>query len=519
MRRTTSKAKPTRVKASRSTGQTVRYPRMKIVITAPEAVPYAKVGGLGDVVGTLPKLLAAMGHEVILVIPKYQEVEYQRHGFNPFMESMGVQTGNGVEWCKVHMRNDPCGFKVFLIEHHVYFSRPGIYDIEGRAFDDNGLRFAFFCMAVLQLCRDLNFFADVIHCHDWPTALIPALLKIQCGKDPVLGYTGSVLTIHNLAYQGKLPSSAFAYARFPPSTWNPQIFEDHGQINFLKGGIMFADLLNTVSPTYAREILSDVGGVGLDRQLTNRQADLHGILNGADYDEWNPEIDAFIPAHYSRDNMAGKKRCKALLQKDFRLTLDPNAPVCGVVARLTDQKGIHLIANAVDAITGMGGQLVVLGTGKKQLEDFFRWVPSHFPGQVGSLIGFDDYRAHLIEAGSDLYLMPSLFEPCGLNQLYALRYGTIPVVRATGGLEDTVIEYDPVTGTGTGFQVSRYFSRIVCRRHFTGDPYLPTPAPTVRGHAEARYGHALHLGAVGRTVPRALPMGRCQAKGLAVRVR
>jgi starch synthase len=442
----------TRQKPPRASRKTTEHQRLKIVITAPEAIPFAKVGGLGDVAGTLPKLLAAMGHEVILVIPKYQQIEYQRHGFNPFIESMGVRTGSGVEWCKVHLRNDPAGFRVFLIEHHVYFSRPGIYDYEGRAFHDNGQRFAFLCMAVLQLCRDLNFFADVIHCHDWPTALIPALLKTQCGDDPVLGYTGSVLTIHNLAHQGKLPSSAFAYAGFPPATWNPQIFEDHGQINFLKGGIVFADVLNTVSPTYAREILSDVGGAGLHRILANRQADLHGILNGVDYNEWSPERDAFIPAHYSRNNLAGKKRCKAALQKNLGLKIDPQAPLCGVVARFTDQKGIHLVAHAVDAITGMGGQLAVLGTGEKQLEDFFRWVPSRYPGQVGSCIGFDNNRAHLVEAGSDLYLMPSLFEPCGLNQIYALRYGTIPVVRATGGLEDTVSEYDPVTGTGTGFK-------------------------------------------------------------------
>lgn len=425
---------------------------MKVVIAAAEAVPYAKVGGLGDVAGALAPHLARMGHEVLLVLPKYESIDYVRHGFAPRLEQMGVPTGWGTVWCKAHERLDPSGARVFLVENHHYFSRPGVYGDAAGGYPDNGFRFAFFSNAVLQLCRDIGFVPDVVHVHDWPTALIPALLKFRFANDPVWASCGTVLTIHNLAYQGQFEAATLSYGGLPERALHQDVFEDNGSANFLKGAISQSDLLSTVSPTYAHEILGHVGGCGLHLYLQRRASDLHGILNGVDDEVWNPEHDHYLPATYSVDDLAGKAVCKSALQREMGLDVDPTAPLIGIVSRMVEQKGLDLVCAALDTIVRHGAQLAVLGAGEPELEAYFGQAPAWYRGRVGSFIGFSNALAHRIEAGSDLFLMPSRFEPCGLNQIYSLRYGTPPIVRATGGLEDTVEIYRPENESGTGFK-------------------------------------------------------------------
>ncbi len=425
---------------------------MRILVAASEAVPFAKAGGLADVAGALPRALAGLGHEVRLVLPLYGDMDYAGHGLEVHLESMGVPFASGTWWCRVHRKRLEDGLEAFFIEYNDYFARPGIYDYNHMEYRDNGERFAFFSMAALQLCRDTGWSPDCIHTHDWPTAMIGPLLKFHFGADPVLGYTGCVLTIHNIAYQGRYPSYVYGMCGLPYDRFTPDTFEDGGRLNMLKGGIVFSDMISTVSPTYAAEILTDVGGGGLHTYLERRRHDLHGILNGANYDEWNPEHDPLIPERFSVRDIRGKGACKAHLQRQMGLDEDWKSPLFGVVSRLVQQKGLDLLPPIVERLVGSGAQLAVLGSGDPGLEDYFRRIPAMFPCRTGSFVGYNNHLAHEIIAGADFFLMPSRFEPCGLTQMYSMRYGTLPVVRATGGLQDTVEAYDPATGEGTGFK-------------------------------------------------------------------
>lgn len=436
---------------------------MKIVMIASECVPYAKTGGLADVVGSLPWTLQALGHEVIVVMPKYAAVDSVRHGLHPFLSPMGVWMGNAQEWCAVQVAGDidnANGAKrngeqrVYFIESDKYFARWGLYhDADYHDYLDNARRFGFLTRAGLQLCRDIGFAPDIVHVHDWQTALAPAYLKIWHWNDPFLGSAASVLTIHNIAYQGVYNARHYDYLGLQWGNFSADKFEDHGQINFLKGGIHYADVINTVSPTYANETCTPAGGYGLAPYLSNRGADYVGILNGADYTLWNPAADALIPARYSAQNLAGKAICKRKLQRRFLLNEQPGVPVIGVISRLVAQKGLDLLAQTIQKILDdMAVQFVILGAGDKGLESFYGTLPAYNPGRIGSYIGYDEELSHLIEAGSDFFLMPSMYEPCGLNQIYSLKYGTLPIVRATGGLEDTVQQYDEASGAGTGFK-------------------------------------------------------------------
>jgi starch synthase len=427
---------------------------MRILMVASEAVPYAKVGGLADVAGVLPAYLAAMGHEVRLVLPLYGSIDRRKFGLSSVLGVMGVPMGTGTIWCRVLGCRAREGFDVYFIEHDEMFGRAGIYDEGGQGFHDNGQRFVFFSRAALQLCIDTGFSPSVAHCHDWMTAIVPAYLKYHLSDEPHLGFTGSVLTLHNVGrgYQGLVAPGVFDFSGLPEAAYDSTQFEDSGWMNLLKGGISRADLLSAVSPTFAREILGPIGSGGLDRFLGARRGDLHGILNGVDYRQWNPESDQFLPANYSVDRMEGKATCKRVLQEAFGLEQHPNLPLFGVVSRMSGQKGLDLVARALPAMVERGAQFVLVGSGDRELEGRFQDLAWRYPGRVGAFIGFDNARAHLVEAGADLYLMPSLWEPCGLNQLYSLRYGTLPVVRATGGLDDTVENYRPETGEGTGFK-------------------------------------------------------------------
>jgi starch synthase len=426
---------------------------LRIAMLASECAPLIKTGGLADVVGALPQALAKLGHEVIVIIPNYAQIDNIRHHLRPSLSPLGVWMGNQQEWC-ASFTTDLGDVKVYLIDFRKYFERPGLYhDADFNDYLDNARRFGFFTRAALQLCRDLSFSPDIVHAHDWQSALAPAYLKIWDWNDPVLGKAASVLTIHNIAYQGVYSAADYEYLGLQWSNFTADKFEDHGKINFLKGGIHYADMVNTVSPNYARETRTPQYAFGLAPYLNDRKDAYVGILNGADYTVWDPLVDPKIPARFSSQDLSGKAECKRQLQRRFILEEDASIPLLGVVSRLVSQKGLDLLARTIeDILNQMRVQFVLLGAGEKDLENFYGSLPGRFPGQVGSYIGYADELSHWIEAGSDFFLMPSMFEPCGLNQIYSLRYGTLPIVRATGGLEDTVQQYDEKTGGGTGFK-------------------------------------------------------------------
>jgi starch synthase len=426
---------------------------LRIVMISSECVPFAKTGGLADVLGALPKVLQAMGHKVLVVMPRYSSVNYLKFKLRPFLNPLGVWMGNTQEWCGTHT-TEIAGFPVYFIESQKYFDRSGLYhDADFNDYQDNPRRFGLLTRAALQLCQDMGFVPDIVHAHDWQSALAAAYLKIWHWNDAILGRAASVLTIHNVAYQGVYNASHIDYLGLQRGNLVPDKFEDHGRINFLKGGIYYADMVNTVSPTYARETRTPELAYGLAPYLNNKGENYYGILNGVDYSQWNPETDQTLPARYSVKDLAGKVACKQALQERFDLEVDPAVPVIGVVSRLAQQKGLDLLAQSIEnIIQNMRVQFVVLGSGDKSLEAFYGDLPRRYPGRVGSYIGYHDERAHWIEAGSDFFIMPSIYEPCGLNQIYSLKYGTLPIVRATGGLDDTVQQYDEATGSGTGFK-------------------------------------------------------------------
>lgn len=429
--------------------------QLNIVFIASECVPYAKTGGLADVVGALPKALHDLGHRVQVIIPKYSKIDAQKFGLQRFQDSMGVWMGAGVqEWCAVDVAFLEGVVPVYFIESWKYFERPGIYnDANNRDFNDNPERFAFLTRAALQFCIDQQLEPDIIHSHDWQSALAPAYLKTWHWNDPGLGRAASVFTIHNIQYQGNFPKTRWEYTGLSWEHFSFDRFEDHDHINYLKGGIAFADMVSTVSPTYAYETKTSKLGMGMNAMLNQKGNAYVGILNGVDYDEWDPATDSHLPANYNADNIGGKAVCKRELQEKFGLEVNAHIPLIGIVSRFADQKGLDVFYEAAHQILrSMAVQLVVLGSGDKALEGQFMELPRIYPQRVGTYIGYSDPLAHLIEAGSDFFMMPSRFEPCGLNQLYSLKYGTLPIVRNTGGLADTVVQYNQYTGEGTGFK-------------------------------------------------------------------
>lgn len=427
--------------------------RLKIVMVASECFPFAKVGGLGDVVGGLARALHAAGHDVRIVLPKYAAIDQGRFGLRPSVSPLGVWMGDREEWCAAWVANYG-GIPVYFIEHEGYFGRPGLYnDADFREYNDNGRRFGFFTRAALELCRAIGFAPDIVHAHDWQAALAPAYLKLWHWDDPLLGRAASVLTIHNLAHKGNFPAGDYPYLGLQWANFHSDLFEEFGGICFLKGGVAYADLLTTVSPTYARETRTPYGADGFAPYLARKGDSYLGIVNGVDYDQWHPAHDPYLPAHFAPGNLLGKAAVKTALQRRLDLEAHPRVPLVGVVSRLVPQKGLDLLAASIeDMVRDMRVQFAILGTGEKGLEWYFGPLPGRYPGRVGSYIGYSEELAHWIVAGADFLLMPSYFEPCGLNQIYALKYGTLPIVRATGGLDDTVRQYDERTGEGTGFK-------------------------------------------------------------------
>jgi starch synthase len=440
--------KQTNQKAAEKSGSAV-----KVLFVASECAPFAKTGGLADAVAGLSKALVARGHEVRVVIPLYSAIDRVRFGISAD-GSACVHMGEGEEqWVGVHSAMLDGVVPVWLVECDRYFGRPGYYDFAGQEYGDNGFRFALFSKAALQLCKDHNWIPDVAHVHDWPAALTSVFLKTWDRILSPLSNTGSVLTIHNIGYQGVYHGSLFPYIGIGIEHFNSDGVEDHGRVNLLKAGINYSDAITTVSPTHAHEILDPIGGHGLAPYLNHRRADLFGILNGADYEHWNPATDKLIPANFTADDLSGKALCKRELQARFGLEIRDDVPVFGIVSRFAAQKGFNLLMEALPRVLNdMNLQIAVLGSGDANTENFFHWLTATYGGRVGSYIGFSNQLAHLVEAGSDFFLMPSLYEPCGLNQIYSLKYATLPLVHATGGLDDTVENYDVHTGSGTGFK-------------------------------------------------------------------
>lgn len=424
-------------------------PRLHVAMVSPEIRPFAKTGGLADMVGALSLTLARLGLKVSLVMPAYGCV--LRGGF-PLEEAgmrLSVPVSDRREEATVLTMRVERGMSLYLIRADRYFDREYLYGTRDGDYPDNAERFVFFSRAVLETLR-----ADppqVLHCHDWQTALAIAFLKSQPERYPELSAVKTVFTVHNLGYQGLFAHSDWHLLNLNGSLFTPRHLDFYGRINFLKGGLVFADRITTVSPTYAEEIKTPEHGFGLEGVLRERAASVVGILNGADYSLWNPETDPFIARRYGVEDLSGKQICKTDVQRTFGLPERPEVPLFAMISRLTSQKGLDLLGHASDDLFRREVQFVLLGDGERWYEERFTAVAARYPGQAACHIGLDEALSHRIEAGADLFLMPSRYEPCGLSQLYSLKYGTIPVVRATGGLKDTVQEYDPEGRTGNGF--------------------------------------------------------------------
>jgi starch synthase len=431
-----------------------RSPRMKVLMISSEVLPFAKAGGLGDMVAALSAELARQGHDVRIVLPRYYTIDPGR--LKRTGDPLGVPMGGGEEWCAVAKAKLPGSeLPVYFLDHQALFGRDGIYGTkEEPSFSDNIRRFTLLSRGALQLAKMLSWKPDVVHAHDWPAALAPVFLNTVERKG-FFSDTGSLLTIHNLAHQGVFPKEDLAHTLLGWEQFHGAGFESHDRLNLLQAGLRNADVLTTVSPTYAREIQTPEHGHGLDGLLRHRSADLFGVLNGIDYEMWNPETDDRLPANFSPADLGGKIACKEALQEAMGLEVDANLPLYGMVSRLVEQKGfgelcgpthgsLYTICNELDL------QFVILGTGDAWCEEELASLSARLPNLAVEL-EFNEELAHLIMAGSDFLLVPSVFEPCGLTQMYAMRYGALPIVRRTGGLADTVESYDEPTGEGTGF--------------------------------------------------------------------
>ena len=426
---------------------------MHIAFAASECIPFSKTGGLADVIGALPPALANLGHRLTVFLPKYKQTKLD----NPktVIPSITVPFDDRYRFCSVLDGGKRAGVQFYFIDYPPFFDREGLYGSALGDYHDNAERFALFSRAVLEATKILGA-PDVLHCHDWQTALVPILLKTLYSEDPAFAGAPCVFTIHNLGYQGLFQPEILPLLMLPWDLFTIAKLEFYGKVNFLKGAIEMADFITTVSRRYSQEIQTAEFGFGLEGVLRARASTLAGILNAVDYVSWNPEDDPHIAANYSANDLSGKAICKSDLLKEFGLVQDTPLPVVGMVSRFVQQKGFDLVQQVADRLALEDLILVVLGNGQREYEEMFRRLNRQFPQKIAVKIAYDNRLAHKIEAGSDLYLMPSHYEPCGLNQIYSLKYGTVPVVRATGGLDDTVEQFDPQTGKGTGFKFREY---------------------------------------------------------------
>ncbi|MFA6350309.1 MAG: glycogen synthase GlgA [Candidatus Omnitrophota bacterium] len=398
---------------------------MKILMCASEVVPFAKTGGLADVAGALPLALEEAGQDVIIAMPRYKCITDNKFSIKRLKNDISYSViGKNI--------------KTYFIENDAYFNRDNLYGEKTGDYPDNLDRFSYYCTRTLQLMKEINFKPDIIHCHDWQSCLAMVYLKTKYVKDPFFKNTRTILTIHNIGYQGLFPKDQFPKLGIDWSYFNMEYLEFYDQVNLLKGGMVFADIINTVSPTYAKEIQSKEFGFGLEGVLNKRKKDVFGILNGIDYSIWNPETDKIIAKNFSAKEPKGKAVAKEDLQKLCKFPLRKDVPLIGLISRLAEQKGFDLIAEDMEQICKMDLQFVLLGTGDQKYHILLEDIVKRYPKVVSLHLKFDDALAHKIYAGSDIFLMPSRYEPCGLGQLIALRYGTIPLVFKTGGLADTV---------------------------------------------------------------------------------
>jgi starch synthase len=422
--------------------------RLHVAFATSELIPYVKTGGLADVSMSLPKALAALGHKVTLFVPRYGTIAFPP---GEFVGSVHVPVDGVPRSAGYYAAWGARGVRILFVEHPPFFERQAPYGLGDQDYADNRFRFAFFSRAVIEYFRSRGERPTLFHAHDWQTGMLPVYLKAFYWDDPTLHRCPTLFTIHNLAYQGNFPLDTVDALGLPWHFKHRDALEYHGGVSYMKGGLLFSELLTTVSPTYAREIQGPDVGYGLDGVLRQRAADLVGIPNGVDYEEWDPRVDPHIARPYSADDLAGKAACKADLLRSYGLPEFPDLPVVGVISRLVWQKGFDIVTRAWWDLVRRPIRIVVLGSGEREVEDGFRHLAAQAPDRFAVRFGYEPVLAHKIEAGADMILVPSRFEPCGLTQLYSLRYGTVPIVRATGGLVDTVEPFDPATGSGTGF--------------------------------------------------------------------
>jgi starch synthase len=427
---------------------------MHIAFAASECVPFSKTGGLADVVGALPRALAALGHQVSVYIPRYRQTKLTDP--QTVVRSITVPFDDKYRFCSIVTAGPSTGVRFYFVDYPPYFDRDALYGSPAGDYPDNAERFALFSRAVLEASKVLGV-PHVFHCHDWQSALVPVMLRTLYAEDPAFRDVATVFTIHNMGYQGLFPPDTLPLLMLPWDLLTMSKMEFFGQVNFLKGALVYSDYVTTVSKKYSQEIQTTEYGFGLEGVLRDRAATVTGILNGIDYDEWNPQTDQFIAAKYSPQDPSGKLKCKQDLLQAFGIpNVDAKVPVIGIVSRFAAQKGFDLIAQIMDRLAREEMIMVVLGSGDRLYEEMFQRLNKQFPNKIAAKVAFDNAIAHKIEAGADLFLMPSRYEPCGLNQMYSLKYGTVPIVRATGGLDDTIEPWDARTGKGTGFKFSEY---------------------------------------------------------------
>ena len=432
---------------------------MHIAFAASECVPFSKTGGLADVIGALPGALAALGHKVTVYLPRYKETALSHP--QEVVRSITIPFDDRFRFCSIVSGGTRSGVQFYFVEYPPYFDRDGLYGTSAGDYPDNAERYALFCRAVLEASKILGV-PDVFHCHDWQSALIPVLLRSQYGDDPAFADTATVFTIHNVGYQGVFAPDTLPLLDLSWDLFTISKMEFFGQVNFLKGALAYADFVTTVSRKYSHEIQTAEFGFGLDGVLRDRSATVTGILNGVDYDEWSPEQDRFIAAPYSAQDLGGKVKCKQDLLASFGVSdADAKLPVIGIISRFASQKGFDLIAQIMERLAREEMIVTVLGSGDKHYEQMFLNLNKRFPKKIIVKVAYDNAIAHKIEAGSDMFLMPSRYEPCGLNQIYSLKYGTVPIVRATGGLDDTIDPWDARTGKGTGFKFTEYNGELL----------------------------------------------------------
>ena len=431
---------------------------IQVLFLSSEVEPFAKTGGLADVAGALPHTIYNLGHEVRIMLPRYGSIKNSPSRLHDMIRLQGIEIPVGD---KILLGNVKSSFilgtytkvQVYLLDNHDLFSRQGLYvhPETKKPYVDNDVRFIFFCRGVLEMLKKMGWQPDIIHCNDWHTALVPVFLKTLYKDDKFYKKTKTVFTIHNLAYQGDFPKSTFAKTLLPAEL--EADLTHNGKVNLMKGGLLYADALTTVSGKYAEEIrTTEEFGYGLQDILQKRKSKLFGITNGIDTTVWNPSTDELIPHKFDAKSLDSKIENKKALLAKMKLPFDPKTPLIGIISRLADQKGFDILGEVLDSLMKMNLQLVVLGVGEKKYHTLFEKAAKKYPTKFAIALRFDQELAHWIEAGSDMFLMPSHYEPCGLNQLYSLKYGTVPVVRATGGLAETVDQVIPTKGTGTGFK-------------------------------------------------------------------